>query len=498
MISGFGNIYLKLWEMRRLLTFMPINQLFLKCKNKVELLLVKTFRTINNFSIRNRLIFFFLIVSLGPIAIIGMISYSGSRIAIRQKIFHYSFQGLSQTKLNLETKLKNFESMSSQLLTTQNNNFLNQYVNTVDDYGLSPKEKPLNDLFANFLQMDDHIFAILFISANDRSRFLLSTVFMRSGFSPGLAHEFINSFIKSDIYKKVQTVKGDIIWSALDYGQTGSKIIMAQQINDIYSREVLGTFLFLISPESFNSLFSYQNTENETSSVSKDGTLVVDNTGKIVLSSVKEQIGKNLTFILDNTKQTKLLLSGKKNWDSFVARMNGKQVAVTYQKTEQNGWYILNIAPSGYLYAEIRVVGWITLILGLLFGVIAIVISFYVTTSISHPLNQVVQAIQKAEKGDLTIKTAVISKDELGYLGAGFDRMVESIGNLLKDTKEAVEVVLKHSMILEESSSQSAKTAENVSAAMEEITKGTMEQTNETELSSAKMNELAKQIEVVT
>lgn len=470
----------------------------LKDKAKQKSLIAKFYDLINHFSIRKRLIFFFLLVSLGPIAIIGVISYTSSRMAIAKKIAHYSFQGLSEAKLNIETKLKNFAQMSSQLSTVQNNTYIHQYVNAAGDGGLSSKTQLLNDLLASFLMMDDNIYAAIFIPADDPFRYILSTVFIHSGFSSAAAQQFVNSFIKSDIYKNVQAANGDIVWSLTDSIKAEPKIIMAQQIKDLYSGDSLGTFLFLINEKSFNIIFNYQDLETGSSGVRNDETLVIDNKGKVVVSSDKDKIGENLAGILSDTKQTNSFLSSQKNWGSFVGRTKEDGVSVTYASIEENGWYILNIAPASYLYAEIRMVGWITLILGLLFGFIAIVISLYVTMSISHPLNQVVAAIQWAEKGDFTVNTAIKRKDELGYLGASFDRMVERISSLLKDTKEAIDAVLKHSKVLEESSHQSAQASESIAAAMEEITKGTMEQTNETELSTAKMSELAKQIEAVT
>jgi hypothetical protein len=51
---------------------------------------------VQQFSIRNRLIFFFLSISLIPISIIGFISYSSSRDAINRKISQYSIDGLAQ------------------------------------------------------------------------------------------------------------------------------------------------------------------------------------------------------------------------------------------------------------------------------------------------------------------------------------------------------------------------------------------------------------------
>lgn len=63
-------------------------------------------------SIRNKLLFFFLLLSLIPIIIVGMISYSSSARAITGKIIQYSQENIIQCKMNLETKQKSYEDIS--------------------------------------------------------------------------------------------------------------------------------------------------------------------------------------------------------------------------------------------------------------------------------------------------------------------------------------------------------------------------------------------------
>ncbi|HBT16839.1 MAG TPA: hypothetical protein DEB05_07790, partial [Firmicutes bacterium] len=116
--------------------------------------------------------------------------------------------------------------------------------------------------------------------------------------------------------------------------------------------------------------------------------------------------------------------------------------------------------------------------------------------SISIPLEQVKGAMAKARDGDLTVKVEIDTQDELSELGNSFNLMTTTIGELIKDTKEAVTSVSTHSKVLKSSSIQSAQSAEAVATASSEITKGTIEQTSEAEKTARQMVVLDQEIEV--
>jgi hypothetical protein len=110
---------------------------------------------------------------------------------------------------------------------------------------LNQKSKKVNPI-------DESIYALIFVSAKDQSRYLAATV-------NSIQLELGNSLLKSNLYKKAQSASGKIIWATISYKKTDSagsvgksdesKIITAQQIKDLYSGEALGTFLILIDEE---------------------------------------------------------------------------------------------------------------------------------------------------------------------------------------------------------------------------------------------------------
>jgi methyl-accepting chemotaxis protein len=241
---------------------------------------------------------------------------------------------------------------------------------------------------------------------------------------------------------------------------------MGREIRSIETGESLGLLLIFVNEKSICDVInSITGLEEESEKTDSDYGLIIDNQGNIVSSPTKNEIGKNISKILAHPRKLKPLYTGMKNKDSFTDKIHGQEVFITYYTIGERGWNALNIATTDYLYSESRHVGWTTFWVGVLFGIFAIYISIAIALNISNPLRQVVNSMKKAENGDFTVRANVKRKDELGYLGAGFDHMIEKIGNLLQETKEAIDAVLKHSTVLEESSYHSAKTAESIAAA---------------------------------
>ena len=157
----------------------------------------------------------------------------------------------------------------------------------------------------------------------------------------------------------------------------------------------------------------------------------------------------------------------------------------------------MGISLNSYLYKETNSVGWFTFFLGIIISMIAITVSLLVSLSISIPLDKMKNVMKKAENGNLMVRVKINTQDELAEVGNSFNSMLEKIAALIIETKKAIAQILDQSTVLEDSSNQSAQTAENIAVAMDQISHGTMEQTRETELSSRQMTDLASQIESV-
>ncbi|MDF2613316.1 MAG: hypothetical protein K0S71_1102 [Clostridia bacterium] len=111
--------------------------------------------------------------------------------------------------------------------------------------------------------------------------------------------------------------------------------------------------------------------------------------------------------------------------------------------------------------------------LGLVIG--TSIFGMILSKKITRPIKKLMELMQKAEKGDLTVQADIRTKDEIGSLSVSFNNMMGNIKHLIKEVNQNSEEVYKASEKLttsvEEISSQTVTVDTNVqqiAAAMEE------------------------------
>jgi methyl-accepting chemotaxis protein len=450
---------------------------------------------LKNHSIRNKLLFFFLLLSLGPIAIIGSVSFLNSRAAITNKITKYSLEALNQTTINLGIQMKYFEDISTQLISNRilNEKLLN-FITAESAFDRVTTDREITDFLNGITLNVSAIGCALFINESD------SNFHIRVGELVAF-YQFIESFKKSKVYQDIIKADGRLIWAPPTYiSESGKCAILGRRIKHTLTGKTLGVFVILVKEKELDKIINsslYKNEDISNGKIKGNYALIINNQGTIISTPFKEDIGRPILKIFNNPRALDCILKDEEDEGSFSDKIQNKQVLVTYEAVGKSGWYLLNITPTSYLFSETSTVGWLTLIFGLGFGVIAVGISFYVAVSISNPLNQVVSAMKRAEVGDFSARVKIPNRDELGFLANSFNYMLEKIGELINDTRQAIEAVLARSADLEQSSAQSAQTSESVAAAMQQISSGTLLQTSEAEKSSQQMQELADQIDNV-
>jgi methyl-accepting chemotaxis protein len=429
--------------------------------------------------IQSRLILVFLLVSVVPIGLMGLISYNISKGAITSKISKYSVRELTQTVNNLDLVLKKNDDFSIQLIASKEYSGLieklSENLSNLDYFQLDRK---LEDYFQSYFPLDK--VTVVFCPAN-------TDKVVYTGDDIG-----VDMFRKTALFKNV---KNNTIW---DYYQ--NNIVFLKDLKSVDTGTSYGTLAIFIKETNLDQIINanlYKEANFSKERITNfPYSIAVNKKGEILISPFPEDLGKNITSLFRNPKIMEQITSGE-NDTKLNERVKNKDVLVTFNYIEKKDWYLLDIAPNSYLYSETTIVGITALIIGLLMSAMVVFISFVVALGISNPLNKVMQAMKQAENGDLSVTVNIHNQDELGQLGRSFNLMIVKIHELIVNTKNTVAEVVNHSKVLEDSSTHSAQTAEVVAAAIEEISRGTMEQTQEAEKTAQKMSELAKQIEVV-
>jgi hypothetical protein len=338
----------------------------------------KNHTTFSGMTIRNRLILFFLLFSIVPIILIGLVSYSNSRAAIGNKIVKYSIQELTQVSTNLGLITKKYNDFTLELLAnTNNSNPLRKFVISNSSLEIFESTTALNNLFNTSIGVDQNIEGVAFYSLKNDNIY-----------SNGVLPFEQTSFQQSSLFKATVAAQGAVLWN-----YNANSLLLSRVIRDINIGENLGVLVLAIKEKSIDTIInpSLYNTSDfsENHILDLPYSIILDQNGKVICSPFKKDLGTNINTLMRNPENLNHITSSEENQGSFAERIKNKNVLVTFIAMKDKNWYLLSIAPNSYLYAESAAVGWWVLLLGLFISIMAVIISFIVALSITNPLNKI-------------------------------------------------------------------------------------------------------------
>ncbi len=432
-------------------------------------------------SIRRRLILSFLALSIIPIAFIGYLAYQSSKNAIISKIATYSQESLIQASMSLQLALKKYQDLSLQLIVdSEKNHAIVSFINN------GSEAEQLKELLRTTAAMDENIRSIFIGSLSDDSC-------IGAGFEDPHNNNLFGKLKQTTAFKEILRSDNQIYWGIYE-----KDVVMLRVINNFTTGNPIGVYGVVFFGYQLTKRMSPARYDTANASVRDlPYTVIVKANGEILTSPNVDDVGVKVSELLHNQSKKKILGQNLDQKGLFYDKIHNQNVLITYHKMKDTGWYLMGISLNSYLYKETNSVGWFTFLLGIIISIIAITVSLLVSLSISIPLDKMKNGMKKAENGNLVVRVDINTQDELAEVGNSFNSMLEKIAALIIETKKAIAQILDQSTVLEDSSNQSAQTAENIAVAMDQISHGTMEQTRETELSSRQMTDLSSQIESV-
>jgi methyl-accepting chemotaxis protein len=437
--------------------------------------------------IRKRLLLIFLLVSIIPIFLMGFLSYKISVNAISKKTTHYSVAGLMQTAQNLELVLKKYQNFTVQLGTTQEFTQYLEKINQPGTYATHLEEiQKLSNVFQSAFSLEKTFLGMAYYPADN------DQIIVNAGSDDDAT---IKSFQKTSQY---QTIIKNRAKAWLFYNQ---KFFLLTPVHNTFNGSFLGVCVIFINQAGLNKLLNF--TLYKDAGFSEDELLKlpyrigISKQGEIVASPFRKEVGEKLGDLVDDTGVMEAIVNSENDQVELMIKIGGRKMRVTFNPVNDGDLYILEMAPYSFLFAETAALGWWGLLIGIVISIVVFFVSWFFALGISKPLTKVMQAMKQAEGGNLSVAVDIATKDELGQLGKSFNLMLGNIKTLITNTKETVGEVLTHSKILEENSGHSAQSATAISLAIQEISKGTGEQTTEAEMTARKMGDLAQQIEIV-
>jgi len=132
----------------------------------------------------------------------------------------------------------------------------------------------------------------------------------------------------------------------------------------------------------------------------------------------------------------------------------------------------------------------VLIIVMVLFLIITGIISTIVARLVIKPTAEIKDLLEKAEKGDLTVRGTYVSKDEIGQLTTSFNNMVTGVNAIIKNIGSTSEQVAASAQQLNAGAEQNGQASENIAITMQELSSGAQSQLAAVEKASAAIDSM--------
>jgi len=424
----------------------------------------------SSMSIKTKLIMFFIILSVIPVAIVGSYSIFNAEKSIENKVSILSEQLSKQNSQILNAKLGELR-RSMDLI-----------VANIDVMELLAKNE-YEDSFEKFQDRQDleENFTALRLSYSDIKSITIyktDSDILEFG-TQKILRDFLkkSEFEKTKIYKKVMDKNGGIEWIT---GLNGNydKIYLMRNIS-LYKQQI-GILIYEIDLQDIEKIF-------EEVSIGGDSKIfITDASRNVIYHQNNEEIGKVLSqdYVTNITEE--------KETGSFIGTDN----LVAYSNCI-NGWRVYSVIPLDYLIGDIHnVAKWTGLIIVICIT-LSIVVSVYIALSISRPIKIISDLMKQAGDGDLTAKADIEGKNEIGKLAMGFNQMIQNMKLMISNTGEAFDSVHKNTSNMGKVAEQYSSVAEQIAISVGEIASGASQQAKDAEDTTRVMDQLSSRIDNV-
>jgi methyl-accepting chemotaxis protein len=220
-------------------------------------------------------------------------------------------------------------------------------------------------------------------------------------------------------------------------------------------KQIIGVLFGVVSIDHFSRRFI------DTIKIGHTGyAYVVDKTGVLITHPDKSKIMKENISQHEFGKQMLALKTGL-----ITYSYEGVKKKVAFKTIEGQDWIVAVAVPESEVLAPVKSLGQLNLLVSVAVIAFAAVMIFFITSTVVKPINRVVAGLRDAAEGegDLTIRLAINSRDEVGELAKWFNVFIEKLQGIIKEIAGGVQTLSSSSTELSAISEQMTQGIQNVS-----------------------------------
>lgn len=416
---------------------------------------------------------------------VGMVSYSVSKQAIKDKVTESSFNTITQGAEKIDMLMRDYIQMTLQLMYDQN---IAKLLTDVKNHEVGTYE-----MLQSSMQLEKALQAYTFSDSSVDNVYIIPLDTTKSSYtsSTGMVSNTAE-LIAGTWFKEAIAEQGRAVWTGtMPKGIDGLKSATFGIARLLTNASTMSSDYMLVLEVKLSALepllVGVDIGEGST-------TQIIDRNGHYIYSSDRNLLTQYVPdWLLPNP------VAATEDWSGTAEAVNesGDELLSVYQDIQANKWLLLSTVPVKELVKDANIILIVTFIIMLIAAVLAVVIGWLVMRMISKPLLTISGLMKEGAQGRLTVRAKVTSRDEIGELSTSFNEMMVQISSLVRKTEGSAKDVLDTASALSEASRSTAISAREIAVATEEIAKGATSLAVEAERGSDLTNHMAEQMRVV-
>jgi len=423
----------------------------------------------------------FLIIFAGflvCVVTLGVFSVNQSGVIIRQKVADSSMATAQQAAARIDQLLQNYEQRSMEMISNQVfvTNLNLAYSSSATDYDRYTAQREIETLFNALRLSDDKVVGLYVVPSDDASPLIAST----SSNKPERATLWDWPFVQ-----QVLDLGGRVMWvptmtNGLSKSFDRPTIAVARSVSVFVSKPAY------LAIEIYADVLDTPLQGVSIGEGSATRLIAPWESGNMVVYSTEpSEIGAPYTYEMPEAGS------------SATLNIEGREMLSVAGEVALNGWRLVSNIPVSELVKDVSTIRNVTVLISVAAILIAAAIGFWVVLMVGRPLGLLRRLMNEGEKGNLTVRSRIRQRDEIGQVAESFNRMMDQITELVRQTNRIADDVLDTAAELTEASRKTAASAREIAIATEEIAKGATNLATESERGTEMTAHIGQQVHAV-
>ncbi|WP_426452572.1 sensor histidine kinase [Paenibacillus sp. S-38] len=376
-------------------------------------------------SIQSNIAFAFSCLIVATITVIAWMSYHLTTEAVKKNSRDYTYQLMGQVSSNIDSYINYMENISQMVLSNYD---IKEYLLKQVYLGASGKEdlrQKISFQLNTVLNTRKDISSVLIFGTNGKIIPYNDNIQINPEVDP----------IEQSWYKKAIEAKGKVVISSshvqnMILNDYTSVISLSRELNSDVGGEKLGVLLVDLNYSVINDIC------NKIKLGNKGYVFILDANGSIVYHPDQQLISAN---------QKKELISQvmQTPGSSFVTSEGKNSRMYTIKTSQSTGWKIVGVTYVDELVSNKHELQMYAFVGGIGFLLIAVLLSFILSSRISRPIKHLESSMKEVERGNFDTQVDIESSNEIGHLSKRFNRMTIEIKELMRQNAREQELKRK-------------------------------------------------------